>query len=508
MKALAKERERRYASAIGLANDVERFLNHEPVSAGPPTAAYRLRKFVRRNRGQVAAAALVLLALVLGVVGTTLGLFEAAAGAIAVTRPRRRRRRPRPSSAKPSAQQAEKRLAQVDEDERDPGLDLQGPEPQECARRTASRCRRSWASGWTGRRRRSRGRRPATRWPWPGCRSTLGESQLGLGYPEKAIGAVHQGPRHLRRRARPRPPRHAREHEQPRQRLSCRRPARPRTAAARGDAGAEEAKLGPDHPDTLTSMNNLAISSTGTPASSTAHCHALEETLALRKAKLGPDHPDTLATMNNLAIGYRDAGKLDRALPLLEETLAMTKAKLGPDHPDTLSSMNNLAMTYQDAGQFDRALPLLEETLALQKAKLGPDHPDTLTLHEQPRQCLPGRGQARPRTADATRRRWRRRRPKLGPDHPDTLTSMNNLAGAYQDAGQLDRALPLFEETLAAQRAKLGPDHPDTLATMSNLAVGLPGRRQARPRTAASSRRRWRRGGPSSAPTTPTRSAP
>ena len=77
MKALAKERERRYASAVGLADDVERYLNHEPVSAGPPTAAYRLRKFVRRNRVQVAAAALVLLALVLGVVGTTLGLIEA-----------------------------------------------------------------------------------------------------------------------------------------------------------------------------------------------------------------------------------------------------------------------------------------------------------------------------------------------------------------------------------------------------------------------------------------------
>ena len=77
MKALAKERERRYASAIALADDVERHLNHEPVSAGPPTAAYRLSKFVRRNRAQVVAAAVVLLALCLGVVGTTLGLVEA-----------------------------------------------------------------------------------------------------------------------------------------------------------------------------------------------------------------------------------------------------------------------------------------------------------------------------------------------------------------------------------------------------------------------------------------------
>jgi WD40 repeat protein/serine/threonine protein kinase/tetratricopeptide (TPR) repeat protein len=63
MKALAKERQRRYESAIALAQDLERFVNHEPVSAGPPTASYRLRKFLRRNRPQVVAAVLVLLAL-------------------------------------------------------------------------------------------------------------------------------------------------------------------------------------------------------------------------------------------------------------------------------------------------------------------------------------------------------------------------------------------------------------------------------------------------------------
>src|SRR5262249_1724669 len=61
----------------GFARDVERFLNHEPVAAGPPSAAYRLRKFVRRNRGPVAAACLVLLALLLGFVGTTWGLVRA-----------------------------------------------------------------------------------------------------------------------------------------------------------------------------------------------------------------------------------------------------------------------------------------------------------------------------------------------------------------------------------------------------------------------------------------------
>ena len=175
MKALAKERERRYASAVGLADDLERYLNHEPVSAGPPTAAYRLRKFVRRNRVQVTAAGLVLLALVLGVVGTTLGLFEARRQeriAVQEATPRKRHAgRSRAASHRRGPASAGREAAGPgDEDERHPRLDLQGPRPEERRRRTASRCRRSWASGSTGRRPRSRGRRPATRSPWPGCR--------------------------------------------------------------------------------------------------------------------------------------------------------------------------------------------------------------------------------------------------------------------------------------------------------------------------------------------------
>ncbi|MBX9627685.1 MAG: serine/threonine protein kinase, partial [Gemmataceae bacterium] len=77
MKALEKDRTRRYETANGLAADVGRYLAGEPVAAGPPSAAYRVRKFVRRHRGRVAAAAVVLLALVGGVVGTALGLVRA-----------------------------------------------------------------------------------------------------------------------------------------------------------------------------------------------------------------------------------------------------------------------------------------------------------------------------------------------------------------------------------------------------------------------------------------------
>ncbi len=79
----------------------------------------------------------------------------------------------------------------------------------------------------------------------------------------------------------------------------------------------------------------------------------MTRSLDLRKAKLGPDHPHTLTSMNNLAIAYKDAGKLDLALPLYEETLKLT------DH--TLALMKNFAQAYQTAGKLDLAVPLWEQ---------------------------------------------------------------------------------------------------------------------------------------------------
>src|SRR5438093_1772721 len=77
MKALEKERSRRYETANSLAMEILRYLHHEPVLAGPPGAAYRLRKFVRRNRGPVAVTAIIALLVLGGIVGTAVGLVRA-----------------------------------------------------------------------------------------------------------------------------------------------------------------------------------------------------------------------------------------------------------------------------------------------------------------------------------------------------------------------------------------------------------------------------------------------
>ena len=78
-----------------------------------------------------------------------------------------------------------------------------------------------------------------------------------------------------------------------------------------------------------------------------------ERLVADQERVLGPDHPDTLASRNNLALAYRAAGRFDEAISLHEQNLAARERVLGPDHPETLSCASNLATAYQAAGRTD-----------------------------------------------------------------------------------------------------------------------------------------------------------
>ena len=195
-----------------------------------------------------------------------------------------------------------------------------------------------------------------------------------------------------------------------------------------------------------------------------------EPLLADYERVLGPDHPDTLASRNNLAAAYRAAGRFAEAIGLHERTLAGRERVLGPDHPATLNSRNNLATAYQEAGRFAEAIGLHERTLAGRERVLGPDHPDTL----QSRNNLASAYWAAGRAAEAIglhERTLAGRERVLGPDHPDTLQSRNNLASAYWAAGRAAEAIPLFERTLADMERILGPDHPRTMTVRGNLAA-------------------------------------
>ena len=230
-----------------------------------------------------------------------------------------------------------------------------------------------------------------------------------------------------------------------------------------------ERVLSPDHPSTLTSRNNLA--SAYRAAGRVEEAITLhEQTLATRERVLGPDHPDTLNSRYNLAAVYWAAGRVEEAITLHEQTLAARERVLSPDHPDTLASRNGLAAAYQDAGRVEEAITLYEQTLATRERVLGPDHPDTLASRYNLAIAYWAAGRVEEaitlyEQTLATRERV------LGPDHPDTLASRNGLAAAYQDAGRVEEAITLHEQTLAARERVLGPDHPDTLTSRNNLAA-------------------------------------
>ncbi|MDQ1740326.1 MAG: hypothetical protein QOE53_1978 [Pseudonocardiales bacterium] len=229
-----------------------------------------------------------------------------------------------------------------------------------------------------------------------------------------------------------------------------------------------ERLLGREHPDTLTSRNNLALAywDTGRLAEALS---LLEVTLADCERLLGREHPDTLTGRNNLAWAYRAAGRLAEALSLLEATLADRERLLGPQHLKALSSRNNLALAYRDAGRLAEALPLMEATLADCERLLGQVHPDTLTSRNNLAMAYRDAG----RLAEALplfEATLADRERLLGREHPDTLASRNDLALAYRDAGRLAEALSLFEATLADRERLLGQEHPDALVSRNNLA--------------------------------------
>ena len=155
--------------------------------------------------------------------------------------------------------------------------------------------------------------------------------------------------------------------------------------------------------------------------------------------------------MNNLAMGYQAAGKLDLAqiekgneiITSIFTDLDIRAVKAGTEPLEAVLAQRLVKAAGQLEGEAvgdPLAVAGLQNRLGESLLSLG--HPqDAIPLFIKARETL---------TAH------------LGADHPDTLNSMHDLALGYQDAGKLDLALPLDEETLMLTKAKLGADHPDT----------------------------------------------
>jgi serine/threonine protein kinase/tetratricopeptide (TPR) repeat protein len=417
MKALEKDRDRRYQTASGLAMDVKRYLAGEPVQAVPPSVGYRLRKFVRRNKGPVLAAGLVVLTLVGGIVGTTLGLIEAdhqrdAAQAAAEAE----------KKAKETAEAREKETRAILEFVERKVFAAARPEGQ------------AGGLGWDVTLRKAlEAALPFVDQSFPGQPLVEARLRLTLATSFGNLGDY---------------------------KIAAAQAERARDLFAKN--------RGPDHPDTLASMHSLALCYEALGHQSEA-LKLREETLALMKAKLGPDDPKTLSAMNNLALSYAALNRHDEALKVHSETLALRKVKLGLDDPLTLNSMNNLALAYSALGRHDEALKLGQETLALRKVKLGPDRRATLGSMDS-LACIYNAAGQPGEALKLYEEALALMKVKLGPDHPTTLTTMHDMASAYSALGRHGEAVELYEKTLALRKARLGPDHPDTLRTMNLLA--------------------------------------
>jgi tetratricopeptide (TPR) repeat protein len=241
-------------------------------------------------------------------------------------------------------------------------------------------------------------------------------------------------------------------------------------AISAGEAVAADSAqlLGPDHPDTLASVNNLAIACQEVGRKAEA-VRLHERALAGRVRALGPEHPDTLASRNNLAIACQEVGRKAEAVRLHERALAGRERVLGPDHPDTLASRNNLATAYQQMGWAAEAISSFRRALAGRELVLGPDHPDTLASRNGLAAVCQEVGWAAEAIALFEQTLAGRVR-VLGPGHPDTLASRNNLGHAYQEVGRVPEAIALFEQALAVGTRVLGPAHPTTVSSRVNLA--------------------------------------
>ncbi|WP_307818335.1 tetratricopeptide repeat protein, partial [Streptomyces sp. MBT60] len=172
---------------------------------------------------------------------------------------------------------------------------------------------------------------------------------------------------------------------------------------------------------------------------------------------LGLDHPDTLSSRNNLASTLNSLGEHREAADLHQQVLTDRQRILGPDHPHTLTSRNNLATALNSLGEHQQAADLHQQVLTDRQRILGPDHPHTLSSRNNLAGTLSDLGEHQ-QAADLHRQILTDRERVLGPDHPDTLTSRNNHALALSDLGEHRQAADLHQRVVADSERILGPD--------------------------------------------------
>jgi tetratricopeptide (TPR) repeat protein len=187
---------------------------------------------------------------------------------------------------------------------------------------------------------------------------------------------------------------------------------------------------------------------------------------------LGKEHPDTLTSVDTLAMVLRDQGKYEQAEQMNRRALEGWEKALGKEHPDMLTSVSNLALVLKDQGKYKQAEQMNRRALEGYEKALGKEHPFTLTSLNNVAGVLQDQGKYK-QAEEINRRALEGREKALGKEHPDTLTSLNNVAGVLQDQGKYEQAEQMNRRALEGYERTLGKEHPNTLTSMDNLAVIL-----------------------------------
>jgi tetratricopeptide (TPR) repeat protein len=401
LRALEKDRERRYESVGAFAEDVRRFLQHEPVAATPPSTIYRVRKFVQRHRTGVIATMLVGAALVAGVIGTSSGLVASIA---------ERNRAEEANTFITSMLQAvipgvargedttlmrrilDDAAARLDAGEvADPRIDAE-------LRHTigVAYTRINQADAAEPMLRRAVELRTAAMGPDDPLTLQslvqLGNACLSQGKGVEAEATLRAAYAGLRR------------------------------------------QLGDGDRRPLDALNDLGVTLEKQGRSADAAACFRDVMTGLTQIA-GPEDDGAVNATYNLGLALLSQGRYTDAEPYLGQALQMRRHLFGDDDPSTLTAMNSFASLLGETSRMDQAESLLREALGGCRRMFGPDHPDTLNVVNSMGVLLVHTG--RPAEAEPYLRQamegWRRR---WGNSHPDTLGAIANMAGPASGARQ------------------------------------------------------------------------
>jgi len=464
MKALAKERSRRYETANDFARDIQRFLNDEPVLAGPPSTTYKLRKFVSRNRASTVAVSLVLLALCVGVSGIVWGLVEArrqqaiAVAAADAERQARQHAEEQRAVAETQRQRAEageklaevrlvevaneKQVAQAVKDFLQKKLLEQADEGSQADALVAiGQPMSRLQSNPTVRELLDRaavqlsGDKIEANFPnqplvQAELLSTVGSTYLQIGQTEEGLALLERA-------------------------LAIRQQQPNSTDNELLELLARVAYAHFANRDL-----DLGIKE-------------LESVLSERQQASGENHETTLESMFVLATALRVAGKLPESSEILKDLAARAETHLGSAHKLTIQIMYALSRDYLDGKQFDHALELAEKAANNSKKSFGELYPLTLDIELQVAFILSKMGKADsaiPRAIDAVKKAVS----AMGDENRKVLSKYNALAAIYTNLKKPAPAIPVLEKALGIIRlGNPDPKDPLLMGTVRNLAFCL-----------------------------------